>query len=137
MGAQILEFGEVDCKRALFGKIQIFDVLIRTVLYVKNSFNGTLKHAFNYLSLFQKQKKRHGEMMPNCCPSVDDRDLISAFSIWTIALEVRLLNSWSFLRFCLATLAAYQVPCIWWSVCVVSAPFRWSVVYPVLTILAS
>lgn len=67
-------------------------------------------------------------MMPNCCPSVDDRDLISAFSIWTIALEVRLLNSWSFLRFSALPLQLHiKVPCICGSVCVVSAPFHWSV----------
>ena len=42
----------------------------------------------------KKQKKGwRGEMMPNYCPSVDDRDLISAFSIWIIALEVHLLNN--------------------------------------------
>lgn len=45
-------------QKSTFWKIQIFDVLIRTVLYVKNSFNGTLKHAFNYLSLFQKAKEK-------------------------------------------------------------------------------
>lgn len=44
-----LELGESDCKGASFGVIEIFDILIRRVLYVKNSFNSPLKCAFNYM----------------------------------------------------------------------------------------
>lgn len=78
---------------------------------------------------FKKQKKGWpGEMMPNYCPSVDDRDLISAFSVWIIVLEVRLLNNCSFLHFPALPLQLHiKVPCMCGSVCVIPVPFHWSV----------
>ena len=66
--------------------------------------------------------------MPNCCPSVDDRDLISTFSIWIIALGVHLLNSPSFPHFsALPLLLRIKVPCMCGSVYMLSVPFHWSI----------
>ena len=78
---------------------------------------------------FKKQKKGwRGEMMPNYCPSVDDRDLISAFSVWIIALEFRLFNNCSFLHFPAFPLQLHiKVPRMFGSVCMISVPFHWSV----------
>lgn len=47
--AWTLECGEIDCKEAPFGEIEIFEILVRIVVICEDSFNGALKYTFSYM----------------------------------------------------------------------------------------